>query len=51
MNLEWKAFVVVWHALSELGITTDVICFGKLIHFHTLNHFFFTEQFWGRGVF
>ncbi len=49
MNLEWKAFGVIWHAWFELGITTDVIFFGKLIHLHMLNRILILQYSFGGG--
>jgi hypothetical protein len=45
MNLEQKAFGVVWHARSELHAIKDVMCIGKLIHLHMLNLICLTIQF------
>jgi hypothetical protein len=47
MNLEQKAFGVVWHAWSELCAIKDVICIEKLIHSHMLNRICLTIFFWG----
>ncbi len=49
MNLEQKAFGVLWHVWSELRVIKDVICIGKLIPFQMLNHICLTNSFFGGG--
>jgi hypothetical protein len=49
MNLEQKAFGVIWHTWSELRAIKDVICIGKLIHLHMLNRICLTNSLFGGG--
>ncbi len=51
MNLELKAFGVLWHAWSKLRAITVVMCFGKLINTHMLNCICFTIQILRGGYF